>query len=57
MVQIHGCKKPATASLPILDPKIASLAHDFDPLKLRQKLLVFQPNNDETGILLGIGQI
>ena len=42
----HGCKKPATASLPILDPKTASLAHDFDPLKLRQKLLVFQQNND-----------
>ena len=53
----HGCKKPTTASLPILDTKAASLAHDFDPLKSRQKVRDFQPNYDKTGILLEIGQI
>ena len=53
----HGCKKPTTASLPILDTKAASLAHDFDPLKSQQKVWDIQPNYDKTGILLEIGQI
>ena len=41
----------------ILDPKTASLARDFDPLKSQQKVQDFQPNNEKTGILLEIGQI